>query len=322
MAFFVYGFSFIFLLDFYTDTRKEQFKRFHHLSQFLLVLNAKDYSERFGVSREFAEKFAKRLDHQIRILQFLVNFYSVLTFSFFFKNFYESYASGYGLGQILVHTTPSVFTAVLVLIFFYNIGIPAAAFFIFYTEFLKAKATRLTKELNKLARKSTDQKVLVNLQQLNSLLKDFHLAHQYFQWSLMLFMLPAAISLIIFPSIVILSKKYLDNPLFFLYVLNFSIILVPIRSNEGFKRDFTIYLNTLHRNLAKNKNAGIKNPRIKLKLLKIFDLLQAHRFLSFSLIGDIFELNMEIVPKILLESVSLTFLIYTFIYSYQNNVSQ
>lgn len=75
----------------------------------------------------------------------------------------------------------------------------------------------------------------------------------------------------------------------------------------------TLYLYSCHRFVSRSKAL-----ESKLKVTKIFDLVQAENPLSHSLLGGAFDFSMFMVYKVMVESVAITFLLYTFLVSYQS----
>lgn len=61
--------------------------------------------------------------------------------------------------------------------------------------------------------------------------------------------------------------------------------------------------------MARNKNA-----KIKLKLMKILDVIQKENPLSFTILGGFLNLDIRLIPNVLLESVALTLLLCSFAY--------
>lgn len=74
----------------------------------------------------------------------------------------------------------------------------------------------------------------------------------------------------------------------------------------------TLYLNSVHRFMARNKNV-----KVKLKLMKIFDVIQTENPLSYTILGGFLNLDMALIPTVLLESVAFTLLLCSFAYYYR-----
>ena len=51
--------------------------------------------------------------------------------------------------------------------------------------------------------------------------------------------------------------------------------------------------------------------------MKMFDIIQRENPLIYTLIGGVFNLDKELVFRILIECIAITFLIYTFMQSYR-----
>lgn len=60
-----------------------------------------------------------------------------------------------------------------------------------------------------------------------------------------------------------------------------------------------------------------KDPKMKLKLKMILDVIQPDNPLSFTILGGFLNLDVRLIPAIVLESVSLTLLLCSFAYYYQ-----
>ena len=62
-----------------------------------------------------------------------------------------------------------------------------------------------------------------------------------------------------------------------------------------------------------------KAVQSKLKLMKIFDIVQRNNPLVYTLINGVFDLDKELVFRILIEAIAITFLLYTFMQTIYRN---
>ena len=77
---------------------------------------------------------------------------------------------------------------------------------------------------------------------------------------------------------------------------------------------FGLYINAVHRFV-------LSSPALcsKLPVTKILDIVQSDRSLFYSLFAGAFDLSALTVQKVINESAAITFLLYQFVLSYQNN---
>ena len=210
---------------------------FHMLSQFLTVLDIDEYAKLFHVTKQFAQRFFTELDSQVRLNRLTIYTYSIITYSFYLTGIYQSLNLGFNIKQILIYSCPSILIGYLAFGFYYFMVISAFSFFSLYAKILNAKVNKLTKELLKLDGKD-NKKMRRHLVQVNSVLKEFRISKNYFERSLLLLVPPVLATLILFPSIIIVSKQYFTHRLIPLFLLNLTQILIPIvKSNENFKRE-------------------------------------------------------------------------------------
>lgn len=62
-----------------------------------------------------------------------------------------------------------------------------------------------------------------------------------------------------------------------------------------------------------------KAVKSKLKLMKMFDIVQRNNPLAYTLINGLFDLDKELFFRILIEAITITFLLYTFMQSIYRN---
>ena len=228
--------AFLYLFTYFFNRQMVHSKRFQQLSKFLLVLKDDEYAEKFGVTREFANKFAREMDRQVRLTWILIVSYETLTLSFYMTSLIRAMSLEFVPKQILICSC-SVILGSLGFSFYYTIAVQAYTFYITYLKLQNARASRLAEQLNRLARKSTYKKMLNHLAKLNTVLVEFETSYHFFERSLNM-LLPSVILFIsFFPSIVIVSGRLFTNRLFGLFLLNLTQILYPIlKANESFQR--------------------------------------------------------------------------------------
>ena len=288
---------------------------FYRLSKFLYVLNPWVYSRRLLVTNEFAERASRWLDRGVLVNQMVIVNYLIFTSSFYAKTLYKAISLGFSWKQILLYTCPSILVGAFTLINFYRIAVQAYIFFILYIRVMNAKLNRLTADLNKLDdRPSNRRKLFRHLADLDSVVSEYKVSKDFFENSLVLAVPPVLITIALFPTNIMFSENLMTNQIVLMFFVNLFFVLIPIlNSNELFKRAFALYLNSIHRFMARTRNA-----KGKLKLMKILDISQKDSPVSYSLFGGLFDLEMEAAPTILAESFAISFLIFPLIYYAQS----
>lgn len=292
----------------------EQTTQYSRLSKFLLMLNTSEYGRRLLVSKRFAELFAKTLDRGVLANQLVFANYLIFDTSFYSRGIYKAIRLGISLQQILTYICPSILIGFFAHFIFYRIAIQAYILYILYVRLMNARWARLTRNLDKLDDRPNGRRRLSrHFAELDSVLSEYKVSRHFFEGSLMLTVFPVLSTIGTFPTIIMFSENLLTNQIVPMFFFNLFAIFVPIvKSNEKFKRAFSLYLNSVHRFMARTRNA-----RAKLKLMKLMDINQTEHAISYTLLGGIFELETKIIPIILSESFSFSFLIFSFWYYIQ-----
>ena len=218
-------------------------KSFHRLSDFLVVFSLDEFIERFSVSREFARRFVKQLDYLVWLTYILIWSYSVVTYSLFSTNVYMSLKFGYSNSQILACTIPSILNAGLSLIFVYNLIFQSFSFYVLHAQLLKGKVNWLVKNLKGLSAKTNRQVVDEHLTRLNLAIKEFETSRRYFNTCLALFFFTFLSTFALFPAMVIVSGRVL-NQLTGFFVGNVNIIVFLVKLNENLGREVGLLVKT------------------------------------------------------------------------------
>ena len=288
---------------------------FYRLSKFLYVWNPRQYSRRMLVSQEFAGQFSRWLDLGVLSNQLVFCNYLIFTTSFYSKTLYKSISLGFGFKEILYYSFPSIAIGAFALLNFYRVAVQAYIFFILYVRLMNAKLNRLASDLDELDDSLADRRRLFkHFADLDSVVSEYRLSRQFFEITLVL-AIPAVLTAIaLLPTNILMAENILTNQLVLFFFINLFLVLIPIvNSNEKFKRELHLYLSSVHRFMARTKRSAAK-----LKLMKIMDIAQTTSPFTYSLLGGVFDLEMEVIPIILAESFALTFLIYPLIYYAQS----
>lgn len=285
---------------------------FKHLSKFLYVMQPREYSRRLMVTREFAERFSKSLDRGVLANRLVCYIYLGFTASFYAKTLYELISlGGYSFQQILTYTCPSILVGAFGLVNFYLVAVQAYWLFVLYAQMMNGRWSRLTRDLDRLDDRTKHQrKLFKHLANLVSVIKEYKVSREFFQISMLSPMPAVLVTMALFPTNIIVSENLLTNQVILMFSVNLFCVLLPIiNSNEKFKRELSLYLNAVHCFMARTRNL-----EVKLKLMKIQDICQMSSPVTYTLLDGLFDLEKELVPIILAEIFTLTFLIYQFLY--------
>lgn len=229
----VYFFILVYFYFYFFDKQK---MRHYELSKFLLVLDNDHYSRRFGVTRAFAERFAKQMNLLVRLNQLMIYGYIFITFSYYLTTVGLAISFGFSLEQILTYSFPSTLSGGLAFVYSYTVAIQCFSFFCLYVKLLNARVARLTAELDELDGRSSRQKTLDHLVRLELLVKEFKTSQSYFERSLASFVPAILLIIALFPSILVVSGQFFTNRLNGLFLLDLILIVIPIKYNEKLKR--------------------------------------------------------------------------------------
>lgn len=260
----IYLFILVYFYFYFFDKQKI---RHYQLSEFLLVLDLNEYSRRFGVSRQFAERFSKRMDQLVKLNRLVIIGYIVITFSYYLTTLALAFSFGFSIEQILIFSCPSTisgglafgnrgFPKILFLslvnginlkfyppmpfcpVYSYTVAIQCFSFFFLYVKLLNARVNRLTSELDGLDDRARHRrKTIDHLARLDALVKEFKVSQSYFERSLASFVPAILLIIALFPTILIVSERIFTNRLNGLFLLDLILIFIPIKSNESFKRE-------------------------------------------------------------------------------------
>lgn len=100
----IYAFILVYFYFYFFDKQKA---RHYQLSKFLLVLDLDEYSRRFGVSKQFAERFFRQMNHLVRLNRLVITSYICLTFSYYLTTLALAFGFGFSVEQILTFSCPS-----------------------------------------------------------------------------------------------------------------------------------------------------------------------------------------------------------------------
>ena len=288
----------------------EQRAHFHLLSKFLLMRNAAEYSRKLLVGKQFAEQFDKLMNRGVLADKLVFWNYFIFDTSLYSRGIYKSIRAGFSPQQILLYTSPSIIVGLFAHLIFYRIAIQAYVFFALYVRLMNARWDRLASNLNSLNGPNCRRILARHYAELDSVVTEYKVSRHFFQSSLVLTVPPILSTIALFPTIIMFSQttNLLGNQMVLMFFFNLFAVFMPIvQANEKFKQAFSFYLDSVHRFMARSRNA-----RAKLKLMKILDISQSYFSVSYTLLGGFFDLEMHTVPTILAESFSLTFLIYSF----------
>ena len=232
-----YFFTFIYIFSYYFDPEKAHLKRFHQLSQFLTVLDPNEYGRKFFFTKECAEKHFNEIKLRVRICQFLIYSYAASSNSYYLVSVYLLVDRGYSFKQIARFTCPSIMVGFLAMMVCFNVSVRAFTIFMLHISLMNARMQRLTADLNRLNDRSKRKRLLSHLAHLNLLIVEFGTSRRYFGKSLCLVVPVVIATLGLFPTMVILSRRFFSNRLIMIYILNLTMLLLPImKSNEEFKK--------------------------------------------------------------------------------------
>lgn len=239
-----YLFTLIYVYSYYFDREKAHFRRFYQLSAFLRVHDLNEYRRKFFLNKEFAEKHLKEIKLWIRICQFLIVSYASSSFSYYLVSLCLLVLRGHSFTEICRFTCPSMLVGGLAMMFCFRISVKAFTFYMLQIKLMKARVQRLTGDLDRLPSTFKRKKIISHLAHLNSLVKEFGISRSYFGRSLCLVVPVVIATLGLFPSMVILSGRFLTNRLIVIYVLNLTMLLYPVmKSSEEFQRQVRESLN-------------------------------------------------------------------------------
>ena len=299
------------IVHFYLMIYGKQRSHFFEISKFLYVLPPREYSRKFLVTREFAERFSKWLDRGV-IAELLVRYsYLIFTASFYAKCLYKLITLGYSYQQILTYSIPSILIGAFGFRHFYFVAVPPIWLFVLYIQLMKGRWNRLTAELDRLTDRPNQRRKLARyLNDLDKVVSEYKMSKEYFQVAMISPMPVCLVTIALFPTNIVFSENLFTNQLILMFMVNcFGVLFPVVKSNEIFKRGLALYLDAVHRFMNRNKDLVVK-----LKMMKILDTWQKTSHISYTVLDGWFDLEIEYMPIILCEVFSITFLIYPFLY--------